>query len=986
MRDSSMLLVALLVAGPALAADTHPFSVHDMLAMDRISDPRVSPDGGSVAFTVRVTDLDGNRGRNDIWLTPATGGAAARRLTTHEASDTQGRWAPDGKSLFFISTRTGSAQVFRVGLDGGDPQPVTSLPLDVDALEVAPGGQHLLFAMAVFPGKTPAETAAALDAQSKRKASGRLYDRLFVRHWDTWENGTRNHLFSYEVATGKVVDLMSRMDADAPSKPFGGSEEYSVTPDGRTVVFTTKDVGHEEAWSTNFDLYAVPIDGSAAPRRITTNPATDTQPRFSPDGKTLAYLAMSRAGFEADRFRIVLRDWTTGAERPIDLRADASETGDRSPDDIRWSLDGQELYATADHLGHHPVFAIDPANAAARILAGDGHMTSPQPMPAGKVLYGRDTLLGPAELHVVHRVARMAPARITSLNDEKVAAARFGKPEPFTFTGSHCATVHGWITHPVDFDPAKKYPVAFLIHGGPQGSFGNNFHYRWNPQAYAGAGYAAVSVDFTGSTGYGQAFTDRIRNDWGGAPYEDLMKGLDYALGRYPFLDGDRVCALGASYGGYMINWIAGKTARFKCLVSHDGNLDEYSAYYMTEELWFPEWEHGGPAYDNPEGYTKHSPINLVKDWKTPTLVIHGEKDYRVVYTQGLATFTALQRKGIPSKLLVFPDENHWVLKPHNSILWHETVLGWLDQWVGSTRGDGPRSELLAPASSWEKVAGQLGFGEGPAWHPDGYLLFEDVTNNRTLKLDASGQVSVFRENTDGANGQAFDAQGRLIACEGNASGRGRRLVRVEKDGTLTVLAERYQGKRLNSPNDLAIDLRGRIYFTDPRYSKRENLELDREAVYRADPDGTLTRVADSLTRPNGILVSADGRTLYVADNASPGGAVQLWAFDLDPRGGASRGRILYDFGGGRGIDGMALDADGRIWATAGTKEKAGIYVFMPDAQRQTAKLVTVVPMSEDPTNCTFGGPGRDVLYVTTTSSLYRIRTAVRGRASPPGK
>ncbi len=680
-RRFTMLLASLL-AGPATAADTHPFSVHDMLAMDRISDPRVSPDGLTVAFTVRVTDLEADKGRNDVWIAP-TGGGGARRLTSHEADDTQARWAPDGKSLFFVSTRTGSAQVFRLSLEGGEPQAVTSLPLDVDALEVAPGGRHLVFAMAVFPGQTPAESAATLQAQSKRKASGRLYDRLFVRHWDAWENGTRNHLFSYELATGKLVDLMPRMDADAPSKPFGGSEEYAVSPDGRTVVFTAKDAGREEAWSTNFDLYAVPIDGSAAPKKLTTNPAGDGHPRFSPDGKTLAYLAMSRPGFEADRFRIVLREWATGAERTIDLRADASETGDRSPDDLAWSLDGRELYATAEHLGNKALFAIDAATGAARILAGDGQVTSPQPMPGGRLLYGRNSLLGPTELYALDRQGRTAPVGVTSLNDAKVAQARFGKPEPFTFTGSHGATVHGWIVHPVDFDPAKRYPVAFLIHGGPQGSFGNDFHYRWNPQAYAGAGYAAVMVDFTGSTGYGQAFTDRIRNDWGGAPYEDLMKGLDFALGRYSFLDRDRVCALGASYGGYMINWIAGKTDRFRCLVSHDGNLDEHSAYYMTEELWFPEWEHGGPAYENPEGYIGQSPMALVKNWKTPMLVIHGEKDYRVVSTQGLATFTALQRKGIPSKLLVFPDENHWVRKPHNSILWHETVLGWLEQWIG---------------------------------------------------------------------------------------------------------------------------------------------------------------------------------------------------------------------------------------------------------------------------------------------------------------
>jgi gluconolactonase len=294
---------------------------------------------------------------------------------------------------------------------------------------------------------------------------------------------------------------------------------------------------------------------------------------------------------------------------------------------------------------------------------------------------------------------------------------------------------------------------------------------------------------------------------------------------------------------------------------------------------------------------------------------------------------------------------------------------------------------LIASGAGWEKVTGDLKFGEGPAWHPDGYLIFQDVPNSRTLKLDAADTVTVFREATNTANGQAFDPAGRLVAAEGFAPpDGGRRVVRVEKDGRLTVLAERYGGKRLNSPNDLAIDRRGRIYFTDPRYSRRESLELDRESVYRIDPDGGLTRIVDGVTRPNGIVVSADGRTLYVADNASPGGVVTLWAFDLDARGDASGGRVIYDFGGGRGIDGMTLDTAGRIWATAGTKEKAGIYVFAPDRRRAAAKLVTFIPMPEDPTNCTFGGQRRDVLYVTTTSSLYRIRTSARGQPSPPGK
>jgi dipeptidyl aminopeptidase/acylaminoacyl peptidase len=681
MRPAALLCL-LLAAAPVGAADTHPFSVRDMLAMDRIADPRVSPDGSRVAFSLRVTDLEANRGRTDLWLA-ATDGSWTRRLTSHDAADSQPRWSPDGRALYFVSTRDGSAQVYRLAMDGGEPEQVTRLPLDVDALEVAPGGR-LLFALAVFPGKTPEETKEALDVKEKAKASGTLYDRLFVRHWDTWKDGTRSHLFAFDPATGVAKDLMPAMDADSPGKPFGGSEDYAVSPDGKTVVFAARDAGREEAWSTNFDLYAVPIDGAAAPRKITTNPAWDAQPRFSPDGTRLAYLAMSRPGFEADRYRVVVRDWATGAERSFDLRAGGSPRGDRSPAEITWSADGRELLLTADHVGQHPVFAMDAATGKARVLVAEGQAGSPQPAGPGRILFSRNTLLGPTELYTIGTDGA-GERRVTRVNDEKLKAARLGRPEPFSFAGAGGETVHGFIVHPVDFDPAKKYPVAYLIHGGPQGSFGNDFHYRWNPQAYAGAGYAAVMVDFHGSTGYGQAFTDAIRGDWGGKPYEDLVKGLDFALGKYPHLDASRVCALGASYGGYMINWIAGQPLadRLKCLVSHDGNIDERSAYFMTEELWFPEWEHGGTPWDNPQGYLKHNPIDFVKNWKTPTLIIHGAKDYRVVYSQGLAAFTALQRKGIPSKFLFFPDENHWVLKPQNSLQWHEAVIGWLDEWLG---------------------------------------------------------------------------------------------------------------------------------------------------------------------------------------------------------------------------------------------------------------------------------------------------------------
>jgi len=677
MRSLVVLLAAsaaVSASAPARSAEPHPFSVHDMLAMERISEPAASADGRRVAFTVRTTDLDANRGRTDVWIADVAGGGA-RRLTTDPANDSSPRFTPDGTAILFLSTRGGSSQVWSLPLAGGEARRVTGFPLDVTSFVVSPDGTRLVVSMDVFPDcDTLACTAERLAATEESPATGQPYDRLFVRHWDTWTDGRRSHLFAVTAdGSGTPVDLMRAMDADCPSKPFGGAEEYTFAgPDA--VVFAARDVGREEAWSTDFDLYRAPVDGSAPPANLTDdNPAWDTQPVYSPTGG-LAYLAMRRPGYESDRFRVVL-------VRPDGSRRVLTEDWDRSPSGLAWSRDGKTLYAHADHLGNHALFAIDAETGRVRTIVERGTVRAVA--PAGdRVVIALDHLRSPAELYAVEPGGG-APSRITDLNGERVAAAILGEPEPFTFAGWNGETVHGWIVKPVGFDPSRRWPVAFLIHGGPQGSFGNDFHYRWNPQAYAGAGYAAVMVDFHGSTGYGQEFTDSIRGDWGGKPLEDLQKGLAAALERYPWMDGERVCALGASYGGYMINWIAGAWPdRFRCLVNHDGNLDEVMAYFETEELWFPEWERGGTPWEVPEAYREHNPRHLVDRWKTPMLVIHGALDYRVVLTQGLATFTALQRQGIPSRLLVFPDENHWVLKPANSIQWHETVLGWLDRWL----------------------------------------------------------------------------------------------------------------------------------------------------------------------------------------------------------------------------------------------------------------------------------------------------------------
>jgi len=671
----ALLLPFVAVALPAAAAP-HPFNVRDLVAMDRLSELQGSPDGSRLVFTRSVLDSAANRRRTDVWLMKADG-SGLKALTTDAASDTNPVWHPDGRQVFFLSSRSGTSQVWKVEADSGAETQITKLPLPVGSFKLSPDGALLVVSLEVFVDcDTLACTTTRLDAKTKAASSGQVFDHLFVRHWDTWSDGRRSHVFVVPVAGGAPIDVMKGLDADSPSRPFGSAEEFTFSPDGKSVVFAARDAGREEAWSTNLDIFVAPIDGRTKPRNLTAaNPATDTAPSFSPDGKWLAWAAMKRPTFEADRLRLVVRGWPDGPERVV------TEGWDRSVGEIRWSPDGRTVYTTADNLGQRSLFAIDVATGAVATLIKDGHMTSPV-ATGERVAVLLDNLRTPADVYSVGRGGG-AVTQLTTVNAARIADVRLGEPEQFSFTGAHGDTVYGWVVRPTGFEAAKKYPIAFLIHGGPQGSFSNNFHYRWNAQTYAGAGYGTVMIDFHGSTGYGQGFTDAIRDDWGGAPLEDLQKGLDAAIAKYPWLDGTNACALGASYGGFMINWIAGNWPdRFRCLVSHDGNLDERAAYFGTEELWFPEWEHEGTPWEHPEGYSKHNPVDHVAKWKTPMLVVHGGLDFRIPYVQGLSTFTVLQRRGIPSKLLFFPDENHWVLKPANSILWHDTVLSWLDQWT----------------------------------------------------------------------------------------------------------------------------------------------------------------------------------------------------------------------------------------------------------------------------------------------------------------
>lgn len=670
------LIGAASLTAQAADAPAAPFTPQDLVSLKRLSDPQVSPDGTRVAYVLRSTDLAANRGRTDLWLLDLTQpDAPARQLTTDAANDSTPRWAADGRSLFFLSTRSGSSQVWRLPLDGGEPQQVTRWPVDVNALQVSPDGKRIAVSMDVHPDCADlACTATRLAA--KPKGSGMVFNQLFVRHWDRWEDGTLAQLFTATLdaqgRAGEPVSLMHGLRANVPSRPMGGDEEFAFSPDGQRVVYSARVADRVEAWSTNFDLYDVAADGSGTARNLTAaNPAWDTQPVFLADG-SLAYLAMKRPGFEADRFAVMLRQ-SDGSTREL------VASWDRSVARLASTADRRSLLATADDRGQVALFAIDPRKDTVTTLHGSGQVAAFAPARNGLVLE-LASLAAPADLYLLP--ARGGALRqLTAVNRDVLDARSTLDATQFSFAGAGGATVSGYVVKPHGFQPGKRYPIAMLIHGGPQSAFGNAWSWRWNPRTFAGAGYAVVFIDFHGTPGYGQAFTDAVSRDWGGKPLQDLQLGLAAALQRFDFLDGERACALGASYGGFMINWIAGNWPdRFRCLVNHDGIFDTRSMYYSTEELWFTEWENGGPYFDTPAMHEQFNPSAHVTQWRTPMLVIHGSQDFRVPETQGIATFTALQRRGIDSRLVVFPDENHWVLKPANSLQWYQQVLGWLDQ------------------------------------------------------------------------------------------------------------------------------------------------------------------------------------------------------------------------------------------------------------------------------------------------------------------
>ena len=724
---AALLLLPTLVLAQT-PSQKRPFTFEDMMKLKRVGAPVPSPDGKWVVFDCVDVDLDANTRISHLWIVPASGPAAAgRRLNPTPNHEERPRFSPDGKRLSWTSKATDPTQIWMCDFDSGSgvlvgkPHQVTDISTGADGGIWSPDGKNIVFVSAVYPDcKDDACNKQRDEELKKSKVKAKIFSRLFYRHWSAFTEFKRSHLFAISadavaaglwpapspsgtshgtLATGERLQKneprdLTPGDHDVPPFNLGGQDMYAISPDGQEVAYTSN-IDEVEATSTNNEIFVVPMSGPAtAGKKISTSPGADTTPLYSPDGKYLAWRSQARAGFEADKWRLFVQDRQSGKTRDVTDKFDRS-VGSFAWAKFRWNPDEEdldELFFTAEDHGDAPIFTLTPEHVddqpgkIAQLHADDltfigrtlffSRMSIGAPNEIWKIEWPQQLIRGATV------IAKYEPAPVTHMSDALLSQIDMQPLKSFTFKGANDEEVQGFMVKPPGFDANKKYPLKFLIHGGPQGAWGNEWTYCWNAELFAASGnYVVVMINFHGSTGYGQKFTDSISGDWGGKPYVDLMKGLDYVEKTYPFIDKNREAALGASYGGYMANWILGHTNRFKCIVSHDGMFNTESAYGTTEELWFPEWEFKGPLWKNREMYQKFSPHLFADKFKTPTLVVHGQNDYRLDVSEGFQLFTSLQRLGIPSKMLYFPDEGHWVLKPQNSGLWYKTVNDWVDQW-----------------------------------------------------------------------------------------------------------------------------------------------------------------------------------------------------------------------------------------------------------------------------------------------------------------
>jgi dipeptidyl aminopeptidase/acylaminoacyl peptidase len=724
------LIAFLLLASISAVAQKRPFTFQDMMNLKRVGDFTVSPDARWVVFTAVDVSLADNSRKSHLWIVPLAGGEARRLTEPGQGTEDRLRFSPDGRQVLFTAVRGGASQIHlqlfhpETGTLIGQPRQLTHISTDADGAIWSPDGKQILFLSAVWPHCDDDACNQAKDAAAERsKVKAKIFDQLLYRHWNAYDNGKRSHLFLVGVACDTpaqesgsrpaepcVPRDLTAGDHDVPPFSLGGQDQYQFSPDGREVVFTSN-LDEVQATSTNSDVFTLSLtDPDARPvNRTAANHGSDSTPLYSPDGKYIAIRSQLRAGYESDRFRLQLIERATGNITNL------TENFDRWVDSVAWAPDSSKLYFTAEDAGEAPIYSIDVAGGHPREIVR-GTNDSPTPTADGQTLvFSRNSVRFPNELFAIStKLAALVPPppansnhhpkatraayaekddaaaptptarQLTHMNDAVFAQVQMQPVEWFWFTGAEKTQVEGFILKPPDFDPSRKYPVKFLIHGGPQGAWGDDWSFRWNPNLFAASGYVVVMINMRGSTGYGQQFIDEINGDWGGRPFQDLMLGLDYAERTYRFIDRDRECALGASYGGYMANWILGHSDRFKCIVSHDGMFNSESAYGTTEELWFSEWEFKGTPWSNRELYRRWSPALAAPNFKTPTLVIHGQLDYRLDVSEGFQLFTTLQRLKVPSRMLYFPDEGHWVLKPQNSQLWYKTVTEWTDWFIGT--------------------------------------------------------------------------------------------------------------------------------------------------------------------------------------------------------------------------------------------------------------------------------------------------------------